>query len=80
MFNYREEKKKFTKEWELLRDEYKSLNMSEEHIAELEEFDWEWFKSRRRYENRTQRIPSETFGFENDNSVLYQKYKSLSRI
>ena len=58
-FNYGREKRRFDKEWEQLQKEYAAAGMEEADIAQMKEFDWEWFRSRRTYENHNQALPDE---------------------
>lgn len=80
-FNYAKEKQKFNREWEKNHTEYAAAGMSEENIQKMKEFDWSWFCSRRRYENRIQALPSEFIGEEEGNeerTTLFCKFLSLS--
>lgn len=58
-FNYGREKKKFDAEWKEKSAWYRAVGMSEDAIQTLYEFDWEQFKSERRYANHTQALPSD---------------------
>ena len=46
-FNYGQEKKRFDKNWEALRKEYREAGMAEESIQAMHDFDWEDFKRER---------------------------------
>ncbi len=48
-FNYAKEKAKFDRQWAKIRKQYEELGMSQNAIEELYNFDWDWFKSQRRY-------------------------------
>lgn len=76
-FNYGREKRRFDKEWEQLQKEYAVAGMEEVDIARMKEFDWEWFCSRRTYENNTQSLPDET-DMEEGRTVLFRKFPELS--
>lgn len=58
-FNYGREKKKFDAEWKKKFAWYRAAGMSEDAIQTLYAFDWEQFKSERRYINHTQALPSD---------------------
>lgn len=78
-FNYGLEKKKFDKEWEKLRKEYRAAGMDEAAIEAMHEFDWDAFKSERIYCNHTQRMPSQNFDDDGDaagedNSALLHRF------
>lgn len=63
-FNYAKEKEKFDCSWAVLRQQYEAAGMSLDAINELYDFDWNWFKSRRRYFNRLTELP-ESMSIEN---------------
>ncbi len=48
-FNYAKEKAEFDRQWAKIRKQYEELGMSQDAIEELYSFDWDWFKSQRRY-------------------------------
>lgn len=78
-FNYGLEKKKFDKEWEKLRKEYRAAGMDETAIEAMYEFDWDVFKSERTYSNHTQRMHHQNFDDDgdaarDDNSALLLKF------
>ena len=50
-FNYAKEKQKFETHWKVIRKQYEAAGMGQDAIQELHDFDWDWFKSRRRYIN-----------------------------
>ncbi len=56
-FNYAQEKKIFEKQWAVIRRQYENVGMSPDTIEELHNFDWNWFKSRRRYINHLADLP-----------------------
>lgn len=76
-FNYAREKRKFDREWEQMQKEYAVAGMDEEVIAQMKEFDWKWFCSRRSYDNHNQPLPEEDFA-EGGNTALFRKFPSLS--
>ena len=59
-FQYAQEKIKFEKHWSELRIQYEQAGMSQDAIEELHDFDWQWFKSRRRYINSLRELPEGT--------------------
>lgn len=76
-FNYGREKRRFDKEWEQLQKEYAAAGMEEADIAQMKEFDWEWFRSRRTYENHNQTLPDEE-DIEEGKTVLFHKFLAMS--
>ena len=76
-FNYGREKRRFDKEWEQLQKEYAAAGMEEADITLMKEFDWEWFCSRRTYENHNQALPDEE-DIEAGRTLLFQKFPELS--
>lgn len=76
-FNYGREKRRFNKEWEQLQKEYAAAGMKEADITRMKEFDWEWFCSRRTYENHNQTLPDEE-DIEEGKTVLFRKFPELS--
>lgn len=56
-FNYAKEKEKFDRTWAMLCQQYEAAGMSQDEIEELYDFDWDWFKSRRRYFSRIADLP-----------------------
>ncbi|MDO4340307.1 MAG: sigma factor-like helix-turn-helix DNA-binding protein [Eubacteriales bacterium] len=77
-FNYAREKRKFDKEWEQLQIEYLAAGMDEKTIAQMKEFDWKWFCSRRAYDNHNQPLPDGEDFSEGGNAILFRKFSSLS--
>lgn len=77
-FYYFEEKRKFEREWELLEKEYFAAGMEKSEIDLIRAFDWQWFCSRRVYENHTQNFPDEIINDELSHSMLFQKFSGLS--
>ena len=75
-FNYAKEKRKFDQEWAALRALYESLGMEQEAIDSLYEFDLQWFRSRRTYENHTQPFPAESYE-EGEASSLLRRFPAL---
>lgn len=76
-FNYGREKRRFDKEWEQLQKEYAAAGMKEADIVRMKKFDWEWFCSRRSYENHNQALPDET-DMEDGRTILFRKFPELS--
>lgn len=58
-FNYAKEKTEFKCQWASIRKQYEELGMNQDAIEELHDFDWDWFKSRRRYINHLTDLPEE---------------------
>lgn len=58
-FNYAKEKAKFDRQWAELRKQYEQLGMSPYSIQQIYDFDWDWFKSRRRYCSHQADLPKE---------------------
>ncbi len=58
-FNYAKEKAEFEKQWAAVRAQYEELGMCPDAIEELHDFDWDWFKSRRRYINHLADLPED---------------------
>lgn len=56
-FNYALERRKFEKEWAILRREYEKAGMEQTVIDQLYEFDLQWFNSERRYIRRQEAPP-----------------------
>ena len=77
-FHYFEEKRKFDREWEQLEAEYLAAGMGESEIDLMRAFDWQWFCSRRVYENHIQNLPDEIINDELPRSTLFQKFSTLS--
>lgn len=76
-FYYAAERKRFEREWAKLRQEYEAAGMTLEAIQLLYEFDLEFFRSQRTYENHTQAMPSEYIGDdESEYSTLFHKFKN----
>lgn len=74
-FYYAAERKRFEQEWTKLRKEYEEAGMSSEKIQLLYEFDLEFFRSQRTYENHTQAMPSEYISDDGvDHSTLFRKF------
>lgn len=53
-FNVGLENKRFIKRWNRLEEEYRAAGMTEEAIEEMRIFDWNEFKSRRRFSEHNQ--------------------------
>lgn len=74
-FYYATERKRFEQEWNKLRKEYEAAGMTSETIQLLYEFDLEFFRSQRTYENHTQVMPNEYIGDkESSHSSLFRKF------
>ena len=78
-FNYGLEKKKFDREWDRLRREYRAAGMNEASIEAMHEFDWQGFNAERAYRNHTQEMPFQQFDDDGDtaseeNSALLVKF------
>ena len=78
-FNYGLEKKKFDREWDRLRREYRAAGMDEASIEAMHEFDWQGFNAERAYRNHTQEMPFQQFDDDGDtasedNSALLVKF------
>ena len=77
-FNYAKEKRIFDKDWFKLAEEYRAAGFDEAGIQAIRDFDWEQFRQRRTFENRTQELPSEVIDGGESNSTLFKKFQSLS--
>lgn len=78
-FNNGAERKKFEKQWEVLRKACAQAGMREEAIQEMYEYDWNVYKQERRFREHNQYIEESVFdesSFLNEgkNSLL-QKYQ-----
>lgn len=74
-FYYATERKQFKREWDKLRKDYEAAGMSPEAIQLIYEFDLEFFRSQRTYENHTQIMPSEYISKDNSgHSTLFRKF------
>ncbi len=58
-FNYAKEKAEFDRQWAEIRKQYEELGMSQDAIEKIRSFDWNWFKSQRRYSNHLANLPAE---------------------
>ncbi len=78
-FYYATERKRFEREWAKLRKDYEAAGMSTEAIQTLYEFDLEFLRSQRTYENHTQVMPSEYIDDDNSGcSTLFLKFATSS--
>lgn len=77
-FNYAKERRKFEAEWRKLRLEYEQAGMDPETVEALYRFDLDEFRSRRRYETRTQAMPDK--GFPEDHAWATSLRKNLKRL
>lgn len=74
-FYYAAERKRFEQRWAKLRKEYEEAGMPSETIQLLYEFDLEFFRSQRAYENHTQAMPSEYVSNDGtSHSTLFRKF------
>jgi DNA-directed RNA polymerase specialized sigma24 family protein len=78
-FNNGRERRKFEDEWQKLREMYRQAGLSEEGIEAMRAFDEDAYRSRRRFEEHTQPLPTEDFGDEDseNRTTLFQKFESL---
>ena len=58
-FNYALERRKFEKQWAILRRQYEKAGMEKTAIDQLYEFDLQWFNSERRYIRRQADLPED---------------------
>ncbi len=58
-FNYAKEKAEFDRQWAKIREQYEELGMSRDAIEKIHTFDWDWFKSQRRYSSHLANLPEE---------------------
>lgn len=56
-FNYAKEKREFERKWAAVRRQCEEAGMAPDAIEELHDFDWDWFKSRRRYIDHLADLP-----------------------
>jgi DNA-directed RNA polymerase specialized sigma24 family protein len=78
-FNNGRERRKFEDEWRKLRVAYQQAGLSEESIEAMRAFAEDAYRSRRRFEEHTQPLPTEDFVDEDseDRTTLFQKFESL---
>lgn len=57
-FYYQVEKRKFDEEWKRTAKAFEEHGMPPEHIEVMREFDWDAFKSQRKWALHTQEIPN----------------------
>ena len=72
--NFRTEQKRFQKEWQHFREEYRNAGMSEESIEELYEFDLHCFNRNRAAYRWNQSLSGDNNDFTNDESPLFLKF------
>ena len=72
--NFRTEQKRFQKEWQHFREEYRNAGMSEESIDELYEFDLHCFNRNRAAYRWNQSLSGNNNDFTNDESPLFLKF------
>ncbi len=58
-FNYAKEKAEFDRQWAEIRKQYEELGMSQDALEKIHSFDWDWFKSQRRYSSHLADLPEE---------------------
>lgn len=73
-FNYGLERKRFEREWNKLRQQYRKAGMDEEAIAEMYAFDLELFNDERAIAKWEQPFTSDSDESNNDESTLFQKF------
>lgn len=56
-FNYAQERRKFERQWKILRKQYQEAGMDEEAISKMYQFDLQWLNSERRYIRRQADLP-----------------------
>ncbi len=79
-FNNEKERRKFEDAWKKLRQQYRDAGFSEQGIDAMRAFDEDAYRSRRRFEEHTQPLPSDDFSdgtFYNNHSV-YSKGMNLT--
>ena len=80
-FNYGLEKKKFDRQWAIMRKQYEDAGMSIEVIQAMYEYDWSVFNAARSYQNHTQEIAAPSFEQgEEAYSPLMNKYQEAISI
>lgn len=77
-FHYGREKCKFEKEWARLEAEYSAAGMDPVAILAMKAYDWKWFCSQRVYYDHIQKLPAEHLLDEDERSVLFRKFDTLS--
>lgn len=77
-WNNASETKKFLRRLEREEKEYRAAGMTDEQITEIQAFDWEQFRSDRRYRTHTQDFSFDDFSEdgtgEESQSPLYEKF------
>lgn len=58
-FNYAQERRKFEKQWKILRKQYQEAGMDEDAINKMYQFDLQWLNSERRYIRRQADLPED---------------------
>ena len=58
-FNYAQERRKFERQWKILRKQYQEAVMDEEAISKMYQFDLQWLNSERRYIRRQADLPED---------------------
>jgi len=72
-FNYRYEKVKFYEEWLPKQKMMREVGMSEEAIQQMFDYDWNWFKDRRRHESRQKPFTEDPYTYSEEDYELLQK-------
>ena len=73
-FNYGLERKRFERQWNKLRRQYRKAGMDEKAIAEMYAFDLELFNDERAITKWEQPFTSDVDESNNDESTLFQKF------
>ena len=74
-FNYGLERKRFEREWNKLRQQYRKAGMDENAINEMYAFDLEIFNDSRAIAKHEQPITPDMSGDNEDKSTLFEKFK-----
>lgn len=79
-FNNAKERRNFENEWAKLREQYREAGFSEEGIAAMRAYDEEVYRSNRRFEEHSQKMPSESFDEDDDENrtSLFGKFGNLA--
>ena len=74
-FNYGLERKRFEREWNKLRQQYRKAGMDENAINVMYAFDLEIFNDNRAIAKHEQPITPDMSGDNEDKSTLFEKFK-----
>jgi RNA polymerase sigma factor (sigma-70 family) len=79
-FNNGRERRKFEELWKKLREQYISAGFSDEGIAAMRAFDEDAYRSRRRFEEHNQPLPSEDFADDGPRNrrTLFDKFEGFA--